>query len=76
MANFSLLDVASPYVFAGAAIADPLHDLLTVLFVQDVETSFDDNGVVVSGMARFSVDVNSGPLRYTPPAGFDFNNHT
>lgn len=73
MANFSLLDVVSPYMFAGAAISDPLHDLLTVLFVQDVETSFDDNGVVVAGMARFSVDVNAGPVRYTPPAGFSFD---
>jgi hypothetical protein len=73
VANFSLLDVVSPYVFAGAAISNPLHDLLSVLFVQDVETAFDDNGVVVSGMARFSVDVNARPIRYTPPAGFSFD---
>jgi hypothetical protein len=72
MADFALLDVVTPYVLGGAAIGDPLHELLSALFVTDVETSFDDNGIVVSGMARFSADLTARPPRFTPPANISF----
>ncbi|MEU6076034.1 hypothetical protein [Micromonospora sp. NPDC047074] len=68
MATFSLIDIVSPYVLGGAAIGEPFHELLTVLFVTEVETAFDDNGVVISGIARFSADVATNPPVYTPPA--------
>jgi len=72
MGTFALTDVLAPYVFGGAAIGDPLHEFLSAIFVQSVETTFDDNGIVVSGMARFSVDVSLKPPQYTPPAGLSF----
>jgi len=40
--------------------------------VQDLETSFDDEGVVVSGMARFSANLTANPPRFTPPASISF----
>src|SRR6266550_6213799 len=70
MGSFALVDVVTPYVVGGAAIGQPLHELLSALFVQDVETSFDDTGVTVSGMARFSPELTANPPRFTPPGGF------
>lgn len=72
MATFSLLDTVSPYVLGGAAIGEPFHELLTVLFVTEIETAFDDNGVVLSGIARFSAEVAANPPVYTPPASISW----
>ncbi|MFC7641732.1 hypothetical protein ACFQX6_12605 [Streptosporangium lutulentum] len=55
-------------MLGGAAIGEPFHELLSVLFVTEVESAFDDNGVVVSGIARFSAEVAANPPVYTPPA--------
>jgi hypothetical protein len=63
----------TPYVLGGAAIGQPLHELLSALFVQDIETAFDDEGVVVEGMARFSADLTANPPRFTPPASISFS---
>ncbi len=70
--SFALLDVITPYVLGSAAIVQPLHELISALFVQDLETSFDDEGVVVSGMARFSANLTANPPRFTPPASISF----
>ena len=70
--SLALLDVVAPHVLGAAAIGEPLHELISALFVQDVETSFDDAGVVVSGMARFSADLTANPPRFTPPASISF----
>ena len=70
--TLALLDVVTPHVLGGAAIGQPLHELLSALFIQDVETSFDDEGVVVAGMARFSADLSANPPRFTPPASISF----
>ncbi|WP_211231849.1 hypothetical protein [Amycolatopsis balhimycina] len=70
--SLTLLDLVAPYVLGGAAIGEPLHELVSALFVQDVETSFDDAGVVVGGMARFSADLTANPPRFTPPASISF----
>jgi hypothetical protein len=43
--TFSLVDIVTPHVLGSAAIREPLQGLLTGLFVQDVETSFDDAGI-------------------------------
>lgn len=73
MPTFALLDVVSPYVLGGAAIGQPMHELLSALFVTEIETSFDDNGVCVSGMARFSADVDNLVPIYRPPATITWN---
>ena len=70
--SFALLDVIAPHVLGSAAIGQPLHELISALFVQDFETAFDDAGVVVSGMARFSADLTANPPRFTPPASISF----
>ncbi len=70
--SFALLDVIAPHVLGSAAIGQPLHELISALFVQDVETSFDDAGIVISGMARFSADLTANPPRFTPPASISF----
>ncbi|WP_428411628.1 hypothetical protein [Pararhizobium sp.] len=68
MPTFALLDVVSPYVLGGAAIGEPWHELLSALFVHEIETAFDDNGVCITGIARFSADLNNFTPRYVPPA--------
>lgn len=73
MPTFALLDVVTPYVVGGAAIGEPLHELLSALFVTEVETSFDDNGVCIAGIARFSADVGNLIPTYTPPATITWN---
>jgi hypothetical protein len=70
MNTLSLVDLLSPYALGGAAIGQPLHELLSILFVQTVETAFDDTSVTVSGMARFSADANTPT--FTPPFNFNF----
>lgn len=73
MPTFSLLDVVTPYVVGGAAIGEPLHELLSALFVTEIETAFDDNGVCIAGIARFSADVGNLIPIYTPPATITWN---
>jgi hypothetical protein len=70
--TLALLDVVAPHVLGAAAIGQPLHELISALFVQDLETSFDDAGVVISGVARFSADLTANPPRFTPPASISF----
>ncbi|ANP51088.1 hypothetical protein J2Z21_009671 [Streptomyces griseochromogenes] len=72
MGSLALIDIMAPYALGGAAIGEPLHELLSALFVQDVETAFDDGGVVVSGMARFSAELTGNPPRFTPPSSVSF----
>ncbi|OCB55639.1 hypothetical protein A5722_16965 [Mycobacterium vulneris] len=71
--SLALIDIVAPHVFGAAAIGEPLHELISALFVQDMETCFDDSGVVVSGMARFSADLTANPPRFTPPASISFS---
>ena len=72
MGSLALVDIVAPYVLGGASIGEPLHELLSAFFVQDIETAVDDGGVVVSGMARFSADIVAKPPRFTPPASISF----
>lgn len=72
MPTFSVIDLVTPYVLGGEAIGEPFYELLSVLFVIEVETAFDDNGTVVSGVARFSAEVAANPPVYTPPASISW----
>jgi large repetitive protein len=71
--SVALIDVVAPYAFGGAAIGEPLHTLISALFVQQLETCCDDSGVVISGVARFSADLTANPPRFTPPASISFD---
>ena len=72
MGSLALVDVVTPYVLGGAAIGDPLHELVSALFVQEIDTAFDDAGVTIWGIARFSADLTANPPRFTPPASISF----
>ncbi|KAA1176986.1 hypothetical protein FP026_25830 [Rhizobium tropici] len=73
MATLALLDMVSPYVVGGAAIGQPLHELLSALFVTEIETAFDDNGICLSGIARFSANVSNALPTFTPPFTITWN---
>lgn len=73
MSTFALVDVVSPYVVGDAALGEPVHELLSALFVTQIETAFDDNGVCISGIARFSADVGNLIPRFTPPFTITWN---
>ena len=72
MSSLALLDIAAPYLLTGESIGEPLHELLSALFVHEVETSFDDEGVAITGVARFSADLAVNP-RFTPPASLELD---
>jgi hypothetical protein len=73
MPTLALLDIVSPYVMGGAAIGEPWHELLTFLFIERVETAFDDTGVLITGVARFSAEAEDLLPIYTPPASISWN---
>src|ERR1700694_1793066 len=73
MGTLALVDILTPYGFGGASFGEPLHEFLSAIFVQDVVTTFDDGGIVVSGTARFSADDNIRRPKFTPPASIDFH---
>lgn len=72
MGSLALVDVVTPYVLGGAAFGDPLHELVSALFVQEIDSAFDDSGVTVWGIARFSAHLTANPPRFTPPASISF----
>jgi hypothetical protein len=69
MANFAVLDLIAPHIFTGA-IAGSLHEFFTILFVTNANTAFDDNGVVITGVAHFGLAADSGLPQFVPPFGF------
>ena len=88
--SFALLDVITPYVLGSAAIAQPLHELISALFVQDLETSFDDEAVG-AGIVRRALEEPSrqialnaghegavviGKIRDSKEENFGFNAET
>lgn len=73
MASPALIDLLTPYVLEGAAMSGLVHELLSVLWVQRLDTALDDDGVVVSGVARFTPEAQINPPIFTPPASISMS---
>ena len=68
MSAVSLLDVVRPYFFVEMDLGPGLHEVLEFLHVDSHEIAWDDDGIVVTGVARIDSDNPSSPL-FSPFAG-------
>jgi hypothetical protein len=66
--TIGLLDIIRPYFFAAFDLGPGVHDALSVLHVDEYETAWDDDGVVISGIARIDSENPSSPF-FSPHAG-------
>lgn len=69
MADVPLVDALTPYFFAGVDLGPGVHDVLAVLHVDELDSAWDDDGVVVWGIARFDVEDPNNTTAFTPRAG-------
>ncbi|MEQ1567607.1 MAG: hypothetical protein ABMA64_18335, partial [Myxococcota bacterium] len=54
MARMSLLDPVGPYFFGGADLGPAVHGVVSRLFVETLQTAWDETGVVLAGVARIA----------------------
>jgi large repetitive protein len=64
----SLLDIVRPYFFVGVDLGPGIHEVLELLHVDSHDVAWDDDGVVVTGVARIDSTNPSSPL-FSPFAG-------
>lgn len=64
----SLLDVVRPYFFVGMDLGPGVHDVLELLHVDEHDVAWDDDGVVIGGVARID-STNPGSPVFSPFAG-------
>jgi large repetitive protein len=68
MSRVALLDVVRPYFFLGIDLGPGTQDILELLHVDEYDTAWDDDGVVVWGDARIDSDNPQSPV-FSPSAG-------
>jgi hypothetical protein len=68
MAKIALIDVVRPYFFAGVDLGPGIQSALELLHVDDYDTAWDDDGVVIWGDARIDSDNPQSPV-FSPSAG-------
>lgn len=84
MAKIPLIDVLRPYFFTGIDLGAGVQSVLELLHVDEYDTAWDDDGVVIWGNARIDSDNPNSPV-FSPSAGggakvndekptFDFHN--
>jgi hypothetical protein len=68
MALLPLIDVLRPYFFVGMDLGPGVSDMLAALHVDEYDTSWDDDGVVLWGVARIDSSDSTSPV-FSPRAG-------
>lgn len=68
MADVPLFDVLSPYFFAGVDLGPGVHRILGLLHVDEIDAAWDDDAVVLSGVARIDSD-DPDSFFFSPLAG-------
>ena len=68
MGKLALIDVVRPYFFLGVDVGPGVQDILEFLFVESYESSWDDDGVAVWGVARIDATSTVAPT-FKPFAG-------
>ena len=63
-----LLDVARPYFSVGMDLGPGIQDVLELLHVDAHDDAWDDDGVVISGIARIDSSNPASPV-FSPFAG-------
>src|SRR5689334_16587770 len=76
MPDYGLVDLVSPMFLAGADFGPGIHALLSALYIDELNTAYDEAGVAFWGVAR--IDANHiDQLSFTPTAnGFNFLGQT
>ncbi|MCB9235563.1 MAG: hypothetical protein H6581_28160 [Bacteroidia bacterium] len=65
-----LLDLLAPHFLAGFDLPDSVNDIISFLRVSELQTAWDDSGVVYSGKAIFVGEGDASPVpRYHTPSG-------
>ena len=68
MSDVSLLDVVRPYFFVGMDLGPGVHEVLELLHVDNHDVAWDDDAVVLTGVARIDSTNPDSPL-FSPYAG-------
>ncbi|HEX2472383.1 MAG TPA: hypothetical protein VHJ59_06500, partial [Nitrososphaera sp.] len=63
-----LLEIIRPYFFAGMDLGSGVQNVLSVLHVDEYDTAWDDDAVLISGVARIDSDDPRSPF-FSPQAG-------
>ncbi|RYY57439.1 MAG: hypothetical protein EOO09_02395 [Chitinophagaceae bacterium] len=63
-----IIDLIRPYFFAGFDAGAGLQELLSKLHVDEYDTAWDEEAVLISGIARIDSTDNESPF-YSPSAG-------
>ncbi|MCH7230803.1 hypothetical protein L0U85_08065 [Glycomyces sp. L485] len=64
MGNLALIDLIRPYFFVGVDLGEEFNQILEFLHVDEYEEAWDDDGVVICGVARVA-DESTGVLAFS-----------
>ncbi|WP_199041171.1 hypothetical protein [Glycomyces salinus] len=64
MGNLALIDLIRPYFFVGVDLGEEFNQILEFLHVDEYEEAWDDDGVVIHGVARVA-DESTGVLAFS-----------
>jgi large repetitive protein len=68
MSRVALFDVIRPYFFVAMDLGAGVQNVLELLHVDEYETAWDDDGIVVWGVARLDSENPRSPV-FSPRAG-------
>src|SRR5262245_19873314 len=68
MSDLSLFDSLTPYFFAGVDLGAGVNDILALLHVDELDAAWDEDGVVLWGVARIDSDDPSS-FFFSPRSG-------
>ena len=63
-----MLDLIRPYFFAGFDLGAGVHHIIELLHVDEYDSTWDENAVVIWGIARIDT-ANSQSSFFSPQAG-------
>lgn len=64
----ALIDILRPYFFVGMDLGAGINDVLSFLHIDEYDAAWDDDAVVISGIARIDSDKPASPF-FSPLAG-------
>lgn len=67
--NVALLDIVRPYFFAGMDLGSVIQEALALLHVDEYDTAWDDDAVLISGVARIDSNDSRSPFFSTQAGG-------
>lgn len=70
--RLGLFDLLAPQYVAGLQFPDYIHRYLSILGIDELNTTYDDNNILYTGLASFEGDGSGNDIVHEEPSGANF----